>query len=116
MRRSRVMKPSLVVVLGVVVVAGCSMDRGRCGEGPSAETAAAVAAMPELEGHGTFLAGQVEAEVLLGHGGFAPRTVANREGSGGGERGGRGGFGGGFGGGGRRSGYGGRGGGGGGDR
>lgn len=59
---------------------------------------------PNMEAHAMFFSGQVEAEVLLGRGGFSVRTAAKgdaRSGSGGEERG-RGGFSGGLGGGGGR--------------
>lgn len=90
--------------LALIALTGCETDRGSRRGPPPPESGAAVKATPEMAAHGTFFAGQLEAEVLLSKGGFGPRG-----GGGGGPDGGertRGSFGGGFSGGGmgRRSG------------
>ena len=79
------------------------------------EPAVARAPVPEMEAHGTFFAGQIETDVLLGRAGFPARAAGRGDAASGGRGGGgfRGGFGGG--GGGRRGGMGGGRGGGGGD-
>ena len=59
---------------------------------------------PNMEAHATFFSGQVEAEVLLGRGGFPARNGARADAPGGGGDTGRSGFTGGFGGCGRRGG------------
>lgn len=92
----------------------CESDRGsRRGPRSAEADAAAVPPAPDMEAHGSFFAGQIEAEVLLGRDGFAARDAAKGDTGGGREGRGRSGFsgslgglgmGGGGGGGGRRGG------------
>lgn len=72
------------------LLAGCETGSGpaRRPEAPPATTAAATATpapapSPEMEAHGLFFNGQIEAEVLLNRVGFAPRETAARDGAGG---------------------------------
>ena len=83
----------------LAALAACESDSGMR-PGRSVERSGPPRApTPEMETHGRFLSGQIEAEVLLGKSGFEPRVAANNDpgGGGGGARGGgmRGGFGGG---------------------
>lgn len=71
------------------LLAGCETDPGpvrRHEATPAAVAAPATPAptpIPEMEAHGLFFNGQVEAEVLLNRVGFAPREAAARDGAGG---------------------------------
>jgi hypothetical protein len=87
----------------LLLLAACANDHAPRGGHDASAPPPAAAPMPEMAAHAVFFSGQIETEVLLGRGGFAPREVGRMAGGGEGERG-RGGFSGGFGGGGRRGG------------
>jgi hypothetical protein len=91
---------SVSASLALLALAGCETDREARRPAPVGEAGAnAPAPTPEMAAHGTFFAGQIEAEVLLNRGGFGPRgggrDGAPPAGGPGGGGGGRGGFGGG---------------------
>ena len=99
---------ALVALAFLLGLASCESDRGsrRGPPGAGIGGGAPPAPAPDMEAHGMFFAGQVEAEVVLGRAGFEAHDAAKADAQGGGEGRGRSGFsmGGGGGGGGRRGG------------
>jgi hypothetical protein len=86
--------------LALGLVAGCSSgDEFRPIRQPETQRAATRASIPEMAGDARFFDGQIETEVQLGRGSFAPRASADSETGGRNGRGGPGGVSGGFGGG-----------------
>ncbi len=63
------------------ILAGCASERGAREDRRDAAAAAPAAPMPEMEAKAVFFAGQLETEVLLGSGGFAPRAAKDAAGS-----------------------------------
>jgi hypothetical protein len=79
----------LVVAGALLLLAGCATERRPHSDWVGAESGAPPApSVPEMEAHAKFFTGQIEAEVLLGRLGFAPRPAEMAAGaSSGGERG-----------------------------
>jgi hypothetical protein len=87
--------------LTLFALTACESDRAQRGHRGSEDAEAAPdKAVPEMEAHGTFFAGQIEVETLLNRAGFAGRSGGKDEGASGGGDSGGGGGGGSFGGGG----------------
>src|SRR5438309_1076085 len=78
-KRSAALTATLGIAAAAVLLfttAGCESDREvHSGRAAPAAAAAAQVAIPEMEAHGMFFSGQIEAEVLLAKGGFAPRDA-----------------------------------------
>ena len=73
-RRQRFPLRPFVAALALIALAGCETDERSPRHPPVATEAGATPPAPEMSAHGTFFAGQLETEVLLGHTGFGPRA------------------------------------------